>query len=152
MELDWQSASYQQLSTEVLFEILRLRQAIFIIEQECPYPDIDDADKQAIHLCAWNAGTLAAYARVLAPGVSYTQASIGRIATNKKYRGTGLGKQLMTSAINLTARKFPDHAIKIGAQQHLEPFYKSFGFHTVSEPYDEDGILHIHMLREVQKN
>lgn len=148
MTLDWQTAHYAQLSPDQLFEILKLRQAIFIVEQNCPYPDIDAVDKQAFHLCAWAADQLIAYARVIGPGINYQQASIGRVATSVEARGTGLGRTLMKNAIELAIREFPEHAIKIGAQQHLEPFYNSLGFSTISEPYDEDGILHIHMLRE----
>ena len=151
MKLDWQTASYPQLSQDQLFEIFKLRQAIFIIEQNCPYPDIDQTDKQALHLCAWEAESLRAYARIIGPGISYSQASIGRVATSIDCRGSGLGRVLMLKAIDVATKEFPEQAIKIGAQQRLEAFYNSLGFATVSAPYDEDGIMHIHMLKQPEQ-
>lgn len=148
MTLNWLTKNYRELTSDQLFEIVCLRQAVFIIEQNCPFPDIDEIDKQALHLCAWDSDKLAAYARIIAPGVSYEQASIGRIVTSAEHRGTGLGRLLTDKAIELTFNKYPEHPIKIGAQQRLEEFYQSFGFETVSQPYEEDGIMHIHMLLE----
>lgn len=145
---NWHTANYYELTHDQLFDIFCLRQAVFVIEQDCPYPDIDEVDKHSLHLCAWDSNKLAAYARIVPPGVSYQQASIGRIVSSTEHRRTGLGRLLTKKAIEVTRGQFPNQAIKIGAQQRLEAFYTSFGFETVSEPYDEDGIMHIHMLLE----
>lgn len=148
MSIAWQTKSFDQLSTNELFEILKLRQAIFVVEQECAYPDIDDTDKVALHFFGYADEHLAAYARLIKPGVTYDYASIGRVAIAPEFRGTGLGRTLMQASIAKMSELYPGEKLKIGAQQHLEAFYNSLGFVTVSETYLEDGIPHIDMLRK----
>lgn len=148
MDIAWQTQTFEQLSSIELFDILKLRQAVFVVEQKCPYPDIDATDKVALHLSGWIQDQIAAYARIIKPGITYEQASIGRIVVAEYYRGTGLGVTLVERAISVTESSFPDFPIKIGAQQALENFYESLGFKTVSEVYLEDGIPHIDMLRD----
>ncbi len=134
-----------------LYAIVRLREAVFIIEQNCPYPDSDGRDPNAWHLLGWRkhegARRLVAYARVFEPGVRYTEASVGRIVTAPEVRGTGLGKTLMAEALRRMEELMPGQAVKIAAQRRLENFYLGFGFRPVSAPYVEDGILHIDMIR-----
>lgn len=149
--LDWQFSSFSDLSNKDLYEVLAQRQNIFILEQTCLYPDIDGYDLEAHHLLGWRTfdgkRELAAYLRVLAPGVKYPEMSLGRVITTQAARGTGAGRALLQRGIECAETLYPGHRIRIGAQQYLEGFYQSFGFQTVSAPYDEDGILHIDMLR-----
>ncbi|HJQ10141.1 MAG TPA: GNAT family N-acetyltransferase [Gemmatimonadaceae bacterium] len=148
----WQISRFRDLSVDELYAIVRLREAVFIIEQNCPYPDADGRDPLAWHLLGWrdaNEGReLVAYARIFEPGIRYHQASIGRIVTAPQVRGTGLGRRLMEEALRRTAQLVPDQPIKIAAQQRLEKFYSAYGFTRISEPYEEDGIMHVDMLRE----
>ncbi len=152
MKLVWNTKTFEQLNTSELFEILKLRQSVFVVEQECPYPDIDDTDPQAMHFCGWNNGDLLAYARLIKPGVSYEQASIGRVVIAPNARGLRLGETLMQQALGETNRLYPGETIKIGAQERLEKFYNDLGFERSSAMYLEDGIPHIHMIREPESS
>ncbi|MFM9435915.1 ElaA protein [Janthinobacterium sp. CG_23.3] len=147
----WQWQAFEELSGADLYQALALRQNVFVLEQQCLYPDLDQLDQQAWHLLGWQQRDgrrqLAAYLRCLAPGAKYPEMSIGRVLTAAAARGTGSGRQLMQQGIACAVRQFPGHAIRIGAQHHLEGFYRGFGFATISAPYDEDGIAHIDMLR-----
>jgi ElaA protein len=148
--ITWQWSSFADLTAAQLYAMLALRQQVFVLEQTCLYPDIDGLDPAAHHLLGWRDvdGTpaLAAHLRCLAPGAKYTEMSIGRVVTSPAARGAGLGRELVAQGIALAQRLHPGHAIRIGAQAHLEAFYASFGFVTVSAPYDEDGIQHIDMV------
>ena len=148
----WSHSSLQALSAIELFEILKMRQAVFIIEQTCLYPDIDDTDRVALHLCGHIDTELALYARVIPAGVTYPFASIGRIVTAPKFRGSGLGRPLVIKAIELIEQEFGTQEIKIGAQSGLQDFYQTLGFKTVSDEYLEDGIAHIDMLKTNQRS
>lgn len=144
------------MSADELYEILKVRQEVFVIEQNCIYQDIDELDKTAWHLMAWNLNQpetqkLQAYLRVVFPGCKFKEPSIGRILSVKKVRGTGLGKELLRNVLLRIETEYPNQAIRISAQQHLHKFYALFGFEQVSQPYDEDGIVHIEMLRDVNK-
>lgn len=144
--MKWVLKTFKELSTLELFEYLKLRQAVFVVEQTCPYPDIDNTDLVAHHLLAWSNDTLAACARLIPPGVTYEHPSIGRIASNEAYRGTGLGRELVKHSIDHIVEMYPYQTIKIGAQERLESFYQSFGFKTASPMYLEDDIPHIDMV------
>ena len=143
----WFTKHFKELSVQELWAILRLRQEVFMLEQECLYLDIDDIDQQAHHLAFWHKGELQAYARLIEPGISYAQASIGRVVVAPSVRSSKLGRTLMQHAIQELETLHPQHAIKIGAQKYLENFYNSLGFSTISDSYIEDGIPHIHMLK-----
>ena len=147
----WQWSRLEGLDVHQLYEILRVRQEVFTVEQDCAYQDADGKDSCAWHLCGWNPGSaqpqLLAYLRVVDPGKKYSEPSIGRVLTADTARGKGLGRDLMWQALNNTREAFPESAIRISAQQHLEKFYSEFGFVQCSSPYDEDGIPHIEMLR-----
>lgn len=149
---EWQWSAFADLSAAALYEVLRKRQDVFILEQTCLYPDMDGLDPGAHHLLGWRdmdgKRELAAYMRVLAPGARYDEMSLGRVLTAPAARGTGIGRELLAQGIAHAERQHPGHSIRIGAQQHLERFYAGFGFVTVSQPYDEDGIMHIDMLRQ----
>ena len=149
--LFWQWSRFSELRPDDLYAVVRLREAVFVVEQNCPYPDADGRDPAAWHLLCWNQGpaerSLVAYARVFEPGVRYTEGSIGRVATALEVRGTGVGKRLMAEALRRLELLAPEQKIKIAAQQRLEAFYAGFGFTTVSAPYEEDGIMHVDMVR-----
>lgn len=149
--IDWHFSRFADLTPFDLYDVLAARQNVFILEQTCLYPDIDGYDLEAYHLLGWRdvdgKRQLAAYLRVLAPGAKYDEMSLGRVVTTPAARGSGAGRALLDQGIAHAEALHPGHRIRIGAQQYLERFYASFGFETVSAPYDEDGIMHIDMLR-----
>ena len=130
-----------------LYEIMQARAAVFVVEQNCPYQDADGADLQSWHLCVRAQGELAAYARLVDPGIKYAQPSIGRVLTLQKFRALKIGRALVSEAIRFSDATFPGQDIKIGAQAYLQRFYESLGFRAASDLYDEDGIPHLKMLR-----
>ena len=148
---DWQWSRFNQLSLDDLYAVVRLREAVFIIEQNCPYPDADGRDPRAWHLLGWTKyggeRKLVAYARIFEPGVRYEEASVGRVVTAPEVRGTGLGRMLMAEALRRIESLVPGQPVKIAAQRRLEDFYLGFGFRTISAPYEEDGIIHVDMIR-----
>lgn len=152
--IQWQWALFDQLSVSELYEIMKVRQNIFVVEQNCVYLDADDLDQVSWHLIGRqetaNQKEIVAYLRVVFPEKIYSEPSIGRVLTTSALRGTGLGKELMQQALVRVAACYPNSPLRISAQQHLEKFYSDFGFESVSEPYDEDGISHIEMLRETR--
>ena len=147
----WQLSRFRDLNVDDLYAIVRLRESVFIVEQNCPYPDSDGRDPLAWHLLGWRDGPegkeLVAYARIFEPGIRYHEASIGRIVTAPAVRGTGLGKQLMVEALRRAEKLAANGPIKIAAQRRLENFYERYAFRSVSGPYEEDGIIHIDMIR-----
>jgi ElaA protein len=144
--LKWQWSSLGELSAEQVYAILAARVAIFVVEQNCAYQDLDGLDSDAEHLIAWSGSNVAGYLRVLGPGTRFDDPSIGRIITTREFRGSGLGRELVAKAIARTRQRSPGMPIRISAQKYLEKFYGDFGFATVSEPYLEDGIPHVEML------
>lgn len=150
-EIVWLWSGFEELSPHELYTILQLRQTVFVVEQTCPYLDADGYDQGAWHLRGWTSegsgDLLCAYVRILPPGVKYVEPSIGRVLTHPRMRRTGLGKQLMLEAIRRSEMIAPGLPIRIGAQRYLERFYGDLGFRVTSEPYDEDGIMHVEMLR-----
>ena len=149
--IEWQWSRFGDLSVLDLYTVMEQRQQVFVLEQHCLYPDLDGLDQDAWHLLGWRSAggqrQLAAYLRLLAPGVKFAEMSLGRVITTQAARGSGAGRVLIAKGIECAERCYPGGRIRIGAQQHLEAFYGSFGFERVSEPYDEDGIMHIDMLR-----
>ncbi|MBL7765257.1 MAG: GNAT family N-acetyltransferase [Chitinophagaceae bacterium] len=138
--------TFDELTTRELYQIIQLRIEVFVIEQNCPYQDCDDKDLQSMHLMFWKENKLAAYCRILPPGISYEgYTSIGRVVTHPAFRKQALGKQLMNDAIDRCKHIDPS-PIKISAQAYLEKFYQDLGFETISEPYLEDDIPHIAMV------
>jgi len=148
----WCCYRFSELSTQDLYQILKLRSDVFVVEQNCAYPDIDNKDIQADvrHLFWREQGEIVAYLRLLPPDLSYPDmVSIGRVVVAPAGRGTGLGRKLIQQGLDECAELWPRNAVKIGAQTYLEDFYQSFGFETVSESYLEDGIPHIDMLKVI---
>jgi ElaA protein len=139
---------FNELSTRTLYEILALRQAVFVVEQNCPYLDCDGKDLESWHLMGRDAqGVLVCYTRLLPKGLAYDDyASIGRVLSSPEVRGTGTGKILMEESIRVCRQLFENEAIKIGAQSYLLKFYEGFGFRSTGETYLEDGIPHTKMI------
>lgn len=139
---------FSELSAAQLYEILALRLAVFVVEQNCPYQDCDGNDHQAWHLMGRNdQGELVAYTRLFPAGIVYPDyASIGRVVSATLVRGTGAGKELMRKSIEMTHFLFGPGPVKIGAQSYLLRFYESFGFVSTGEEYLEDGIPHTKMV------
>lgn len=145
--IEWTCKKMDELSPLELYNIIKLRSEVFVVEQNCPYLDPDGKDEAAWHLSGFiNGNVLVAYARLLAPGVSYDEASIGRVVTSPAHRKDGYGKILMQKAIANTRHIFNTTTIKIGAQQYLTRFYSGLGFNVTSDTYLEDGIPHVEML------
>jgi len=149
--ITWQWLPFDALSREQLYELLRLRSEVFVVEQNCVFQDLDGLDAQAMHLLGRPVvdGTpqLVAYVRCFPKGVTFDEASIGRVVTRQSARGGGLGHVLMAEAIRALQQQWGVQPIRIGAQAHLKSFYERHGFADVGKPYVEDGIDHIEMVR-----
>ena len=148
--LHYQWLAYEELTTELLYEILRLRQEVFVVEQNCVYQDVDRADQKSYHLIArtdQNSNSIAGYLRVIIPTEQDPSLKIGRVLVTLPARGKGFGKAIMEEAFRKISTDIPVSEIQISAQYYLQDFYQGLGFLKVSEPYDEDGILHIDMVK-----
>ena len=144
----WKVCSYDDLSKQELHQLMILRQNVFIVEQNCPYKDADNKDFNSHHLMRFNENTqIIAYLRIVAPGISYKEVSLGRIVTDKDNRGTGLGIELMKMGLQFTESIYGKVDIRISAQTHLVPFYKKFDFESTGKQYLEDDIPHTEMIR-----
>ena len=143
----WILKPFADLTPKELYSILQLRNEVFIVEQNCPYQDMDNKDLKSWHLMGMEEDKLLAYSRLLAPGISYSESSIGRVVSSPSTRKTGMGKKLMEESIRQIHQLFQTDTIRIGAQFYLKKFYESFGFIQEGEPYLEDNIPHIIMLR-----
>lgn len=146
--ITWILKPFDSLTVNELYAILRLRSEVFVVEQNCVFQDMDKKDQQCHHMMGWKGNLLAAYTRLVPPGISYEQASIGRVVTSPLARGGGLGKTLMEKSMEELTNLYGPGIIKIGAQLYLKKFYQSFGFKQIDDIYDEDGIDHIHMIKE----
>ena len=146
--MSWELKEFDKLTNRELHDIFRLRVDVFVVEQTCPYPEIDGKDLDALHLMYKKNNEIIAYSRLLAPGVSFDEPSIGRVVVAEHHRGTGLGYELMRESVALSVAIY-NSPIKIGAQAHLEKYYGAAGFVKVSDVYVEDDIPHIDMLRNL---
>lgn len=138
--------TFNELTTAELYEILRIRAEVFVVEQTCVYQDLDLKDKKAYHLFLEDNDEVVAYLRILEKGVSYPEISIGRVLVKEECRGRGLARKLMQRAISFIKEELHENEIRISAQKYLLNFYESLGFEAVSEVYLEDGIEHVEML------
>jgi ElaA protein len=146
--ITWKWYRWAELSPDVLYAFLQLRSAIFVVEQKCAFPDMDGRDPFCEHLCGWNGlGVLTAYLRLLPPGVRTPEVSLGRVVVSEPGRRQGLGRAVMVEGLRRCESTWPGKPVKVSAQQHLGPFYQSLGFAAVGQPYLEDGIWHIDMVR-----
>ena len=143
--------NFDSISKEELYDVLSLRQRVFIIEQDCFYEDLDYSDQDANHLLLYEDKKLIGYSRVFSPGVKYDAASIGRIVTDLDYRGMGYGKSITLESIQFLKNNFPESDISISAQYRLIDFYENLGFEREGNVYLEDDIDHIKMTLKVNK-
>jgi len=148
MELKWKIKPFEALTPNELYDLLRLRSEIFVVEQNCVYLDLDGKDKKALHLMGEFEGKIVAYSRLFDAGISFDNASIGRVTVDQNYRDRKWGHELMREAIAAIKSNFGKEKITIGAQLYLKKFYESHGFVQTSEMYLEDDIPHIEMVRE----
>ncbi|OLP64481.1 hypothetical protein BACPU_24050 [Bacillus pumilus] len=146
-QLKWTCQTFEELSKEDLYLILMERVNVFVVEQTCPYPEIDHRDQQALHVMAKENGVIVAYCRIFRSGIVYKEASIGRVLVTQAGRKKGYGKLLLHVALEKLG-ELNETRIKIQAQAYLRSFYESFGFEAVSEVYDEDGIPHLDMVKK----
>lgn len=137
--------NFNELTVKELYEILKLRSEVFVVEQKCIYNDIDGKDITSIHLMIKENGEIKAYLRVLQPGVSYDDASLGRVLVSKDARGKGYAKIIVQKGIDYVLNNLNNTNITIGAQEYLKDFYSKFGFKAISDVYDDDGIPHLDM-------
>jgi ElaA protein len=147
----WAWKRFADLAGAELYAVLAARAAVFIVEQSCAFQDVDGFDPYAWHLLGWTGPerdrTLCAYLRLIEPGRKYREPSIGRVLTTGAFRGLGFGREAMREGLARAAELYPGLAVRIAAQQRLERFYATMGFSIASEPYEEDGILHVDMVR-----
>src|SRR5687768_11526861 len=137
---------FKDLDPSELYAILRLRNEVFVVEQHCVFQDADNKDLYCHHLMLYDNKQLIAYARLVPPGISYNEMSVGRVVTAKDVRNKGAGKELMTLAVQYCRKIFGTGPIRIGAQHYLKDFYSEIGFTPTGDIYDEDGIDHIEMI------
>jgi len=149
--LHWEWKRFSELTLEELYRLLALRQQVFVVEQKSIYLDADGYDRSSHHLLGQRSGAeeplLAAYLRVLPPGLKYPEVSFGRVVTAPEARRHGYGKVLIEKGLAFIDANYPGVPVRIGAQHYLQRFYEGFGFRRSSDVYDEDGIPHIDMLR-----
>lgn len=144
----WHLKPFDALTTKELYAILYERTNVFVVEQNCPYLEVDGKDEASYHLFKEEDGVIVAYLRILPPGVSYEQASLGRVLVKQTHRGQGIAQQLVQKGIDFVHASLGEKTIKIQAQAYLRDFYGSFGFEAISDVYLEDDIPHIDMLLE----
>jgi ElaA protein len=147
MYIEWRLIKFPDLTPYELYDALRLRSEVFVVEQNCVFLDQDSMDEHCYHLSGYNNEQLVAYSRIVPPGIIYKESSIGRVVTSLLMRKTGIGKELMHRAIKAIYDIYGNSPIKIGAQLYLKSFYESFGFMQASDVYLEDGIKHIYMQK-----
>ena len=145
-KITWHWLHYSKLGIDRLYDLLALRQEVFIVEQNCPYLDADGLDRFSWHLLGYHGKKLIACLRVTEPGRKFAEPCIGRVVTSPSVRGMGIGRELMKEGVKRTEAHYAGQGIRISAQAYLEKFYGEFGFRTVRGPYDEDGIPHLEML------
>lgn len=148
--ITWVFKKFNELLPEELYAILQIRNEVFVVEQNCIFQDADNKDQPSLHIMGWRQNKLVAYTRIVPPGLSFKEPSIGRVVTSPQERGKGTGHELMLVSINKVYELYGQSDIKIGAQLYLKNYYQSHGFVQTSEVYPEDGIDHIEMTRFTQ--
>lgn len=144
--MEWKLKKFKDLTVEEIYQILKIRTEVFIVEQNCVYQDCDGKDRSSYHLFGEENGKIVAYLRVLEKGISFDEISIGRVLITKDYRGKGLSREMMLNALRFIENNLKEKEVKISAQKYLIDFYKSLGFKETSDVYLEDNIPHIDMI------
>lgn len=145
----WVYKKFNELTPYELYDLLRLRSEVFVVEQTCIFLDQDNVDQHCFHLLGYGEDKLLAYSRIVPPGIVYKEPSIGRVVSSAYVRGQGVGKELIQQSLLHLYQTFGNVPVKIGAQLYLKKFYESFGFEQSSDVYLEDGIEHIYMIKKV---
>ncbi len=145
--MDFKVKNFTELTISELYAFLQLRAAVFVVEQDCPYQDVDGKDQKALHILGYEKDRLIAYTRVFEPGAYFENASIGRVVVKKDYRGSKNGKFLMEESIKAIQNHFNVEVIEISAQKYLLEFYKELDFESTGSEYLEDNIPHLRMIR-----
>lgn len=144
--MNWELKRFNELTVEELYKILQLRSEIFVVEQNCPYQDVDNKDERSYHLFCKEEEKIISYLRVLEKDLSFDEIAIGRVCVSKDFRGKGIAREIMKKAIRFIEEELHGNTIKIQAQAYLIDFYSSLGFKSISEEYLEDDIPHIDMM------
>lgn len=144
----WKIKTFDEFTVPELYAVLKARIDVFVVEQNCPYPDLDGYDQKAIHIWAEEDGEVLANCRIFDKGIKYDEPSIGRVLTTEKARGKSLGRQLIQYAVETIENRFYTPEIRISAQDYLLKFYEDFGFEDTGKKYLEDDIPHTEMLRK----
>ena len=149
--MDWFLKEFDELSLDELYEILKLRAEVFVVEQDCVYNDLDDRDQMALHLFLKDGDEIIAVSRILPENVAFEDMAIGRVIVKKEYRGHGIAKKIMQKAVDYIIKDLKKDKIRLSGQAYLVRFYEDLGFKKVSDVYLEDGIDHFEFLYEVKK-
>ncbi|NBI05917.1 GNAT family N-acetyltransferase [Senegalia massiliensis] len=149
--MEWIIKTYDELTKDELYEILKKRIDVFVVEQNCPYDEIDNRDKDSYHIFLKKDMNVIAYLRILEPGISFENISIGRVLVDKNQRGNGLAIEMMNKAIDFIINNLRYNIIRISAQEYLIGFYENLGFEKVSNVYLEDDIPHVEMVYQNYK-
>ncbi|MGD6967427.1 GNAT family N-acetyltransferase [Rossellomorea vietnamensis] len=144
--MSWNLKKFDELTNSELYNLLKERTLVFVVEQNCPYLEVDGKDPFSYHLFKEEDGEIIAYLRILPAGVSYQEVSIGRVFVKKEFRGQGLAEELIKKGLEFIQKELNETRVKIQAQDYLRKFYGSFGFQAISETYLEDNIPHVDML------
>ncbi|EOP01774.1 hypothetical protein ICS_05857 [Bacillus cereus BAG2O-3] len=144
--MSWNLKKFDELTNIELYNLLKERTLVFVVEQNCPYPEVDGKDPFSYHLFKEDNGEIIAYLRIVPAGVSYQEISIGRVFVKKEYRGQGIAEELLKKGLDFIQNELKEKTVKIQAQDYLRKFYSSFGFQTISQTYLEDNITHVDML------
>ena len=145
--MNWQIKTFEELTVAEVYAVLQLRAEIFVVEQDCPYQDVDGKDADSYHVLGGDSHWLEAYARIVKPGISYKEMAIGRVVVKAHLRGTGAGKELMRQCHAFIDQELGAQPIRISAQSHLTHFYEQVGYVSTGKEYLEDGIPHTEMIR-----
>ncbi|HSJ38946.1 MAG TPA: GNAT family N-acetyltransferase [Planococcus sp. (in: firmicutes)] len=143
--MTWKLYKFEELTAAELYEMLKLRVDVFVVEQKCPYPELDNLDQQSVHLAYKENGEILAYARLVPAELKYGVPSIGRVIVSSDARGRGLARELVRRSIDFIFTEWKPEEIRLQGQLYLKEFYQSFGFNPISDVYDEDGIPHLDM-------
>ena len=138
---------FAEFAADELYEMLRFRQAVFVVEQRSPYPDLDGRDREALHLLMREGGSLVGYLRLQTPADAAALVAIGRIAIEASRRSEGRGASLVDAALGLCRERYPQHPVRLYAQLRLVRFYERFGFAAVGAPFDDYGVPHVEMRK-----
>lgn len=152
--IQWHALPFSELSLQDWHDLLRLRIDVFVVEQNCPYPELDGKDPDCVHVFGKSEGRVVAVTRIVPPGLSYPEVAIGRVAVSEEYRKYGIGRALMLQSLREVQNRFGKVPVRISAQTYLRDFYGSLGFEETGKSYLEDGIPHIEMFlaRPTQSN